>query len=333
MSEFYKKPKIFRHELFVHERDLFFARCFIIGGAQEGTKYYPTVKENHDSFEYLYGPEGIANKNAIECSGATVRVRFNIDPTLPKDMTKIKKMPKPVFLKFNFFILIRGVALMDLPHVTKYKALVSAQPHRQETIQDLYTTRTNLKRGVIHGRLIRELLISFRKATGHKPHRLIFYRDGVSEGQFSEVLLDKIRKACISLEENYMPPVTFIVIQKRHHTRFFPVRHGDRASTDILPVWSCCIRHSADALGMIVGLRRMERGVTSRLLGCCEGTLCKIMLLLDPVTAAVGFVPYHAASGLGCIKNVEWSAIGVEKPTAYFINGRGRHGLITKFLY
>ena len=39
-------------------------------------------------------------------------------------------------------------------------------------------------------------------------------------------------QACISLEENYMPPVTFIVVQKRHHTRFFPVRHGDRGSTD-----------------------------------------------------------------------------------------------------
>ncbi|PWA91147.1 PAZ domain-containing protein [Artemisia annua] len=127
------------------------------------------------------------------------------------------------------------VASMDWPQVTKYKALVSAQPHRQEIIHDLYTTSTDPKRGVIHGGLIRELLISFKKSTGHKPHRIIFYRDGVSEGQFNEVLLnemDKIRKACLSLEENYMPPVTFIVVQKRHHTRFFPVKHGDRASTD-----------------------------------------------------------------------------------------------------
>ncbi|KAI3676986.1 hypothetical protein L1987_86603 [Smallanthus sonchifolius] len=127
------------------------------------------------------------------------------------------------------------VASMDWPQVSKYKALVSAQSHRQEIIQDLYTTSTDSKRGVVHGGLIRELLISFKKATGHKPHRIIFYRDGVSEGQFNEVLLhemDKIRKACISLEENYMPPVTFIVVQKRHHTRFFPAKHGDRASTD-----------------------------------------------------------------------------------------------------
>ncbi|KAK1426252.1 hypothetical protein QVD17_14922 [Tagetes erecta] len=127
------------------------------------------------------------------------------------------------------------VASMDWPQVSKYKALVSAQSHRQEIIQDLHTTTTDAKRGVVHGGMIRELLISFKKATGHKPHRIIFYRDGVSEGQFNEVLLnemDKIRKACVSLEENYMPPVTFIIVQKRHHTRFFPAKHGDRATTD-----------------------------------------------------------------------------------------------------
>ncbi|KAK9058632.1 hypothetical protein SSX86_023474 [Deinandra increscens subsp. villosa] len=122
------------------------------------------------------------------------------------------------------------VASMDWPQVTKYKALVSAQTHRQEIIKDLYH-----KNGANHGGLIRELLISFKKSTGHKPHRIIFYRDGVSEGQFNEVLLyemDSIRKACVSLEENYMPPITFIVVQKRHHTRFFPDRHGDRNTTD-----------------------------------------------------------------------------------------------------
>nr|GEW00862.1 protein argonaute PNH1-like [Tanacetum cinerariifolium] len=29
-----------------------------------------------------------------------------------------------------------------------------------------------------------------------------------------------------------MPPVTFFVVQKRHHTRFFQVKHDDRGSTD-----------------------------------------------------------------------------------------------------
>ena len=50
----------------------------------------------------------------------------------------------------------------------------------------------------------------------------LFFRDGVSEGQFLQVLqheLTAIREACIKLEPDYKPGITFIVVQKRHHTR------------------------------------------------------------------------------------------------------------------
>ncbi|KAL6557384.1 argonaute 5 [Orobanche minor] len=127
------------------------------------------------------------------------------------------------------------VASMDWPELTKYIGLVSAQPHREEIIQDLYNVKQDAKRGVVHGGMIREHLIAFYKSTGHKPHWIIFYRDGVSEGQFSQVLLhemDAIRKACLSIEAGYMPKVTFVVVQKRHHTRWFPSNHGDRRTTD-----------------------------------------------------------------------------------------------------
>ncbi|KAJ8637677.1 hypothetical protein MRB53_011944 [Persea americana] len=127
------------------------------------------------------------------------------------------------------------VASQDWPEVTKYAGLVCAQAHRQELIQDLFKTSHDPQHGTVTGGMIRELLISFRKATGHKPLRIIFYRDGVSEGQFYQVLLyelDAIRKACASLEPNYQPPVTFVVVQKRHHTRLFANNHKDRSSTD-----------------------------------------------------------------------------------------------------
>ena len=35
--------------------------------------------------------------------------------------------------------------------------------------------------------MVRELLIQFYRSTRHKPVRIIFYRDGVSEGQFRQV--------------------------------------------------------------------------------------------------------------------------------------------------
>ncbi|KAH0664390.1 hypothetical protein KY284_029321 [Solanum tuberosum] len=127
------------------------------------------------------------------------------------------------------------VASMDWPEVTKYRGIVSAQPHRQEIIMDLYTEKEDSKKGIVPGGMIMDLLKAFYKVTGSKPRRIIFYRDGVSEGQFNQVLLeemDAIRKACAALEHGYMPPVTFVVVQKRHHTRLFPSNHDDRSLTD-----------------------------------------------------------------------------------------------------
>uniref|UniRef100_A0A0E0CTJ0 Piwi domain-containing protein n=1 Tax=Oryza meridionalis TaxID=40149 RepID=A0A0E0CTJ0_9ORYZ len=127
------------------------------------------------------------------------------------------------------------VASQDWPEVTKYAGLVSAQAHRQELIEDLYKIWQDPQRGTVSGGMIRELLISFKRSTGEKPQRIIFYRDGVSEGQFYQVLLyelNAIRKACASLEANYQPKVTFIVVQKRHHTRLFAHNHNDQNSVD-----------------------------------------------------------------------------------------------------
>ena len=44
----------------------------------------------------------------------------------------------------------------------------------------------------------------------------------MSEGQFEMVLnkeISAIQRACLSLEDNYQPGITYIVAQKRHHTR------------------------------------------------------------------------------------------------------------------
>ncbi|KAF0908875.1 hypothetical protein E2562_028754 [Oryza meyeriana var. granulata] len=140
------------------------------------------------------------------------------------------------------------VASMDWPEITKYRALVSAQPPRQEIIQDLFTmveVPQNAdapqeagagKTKVICGGMIRELLVAFyNRNGGRKPKRIIFYRDGVSDGQFYQVLLyemDAIKKAIASLDPDYRPLVTFVVVQKRHHTRLFPEVHGRQDLTD-----------------------------------------------------------------------------------------------------
>ncbi|OAF70228.1 Protein argonaute 1 [Intoshia linei] len=102
------------------------------------------------------------------------------------------------------------VASMDA-HPSRYAASVRVQSNRQEHIQDMSS-------------MVEELLLHFYRSTQYKPERIIIYRDGVSEGQFSTVLLHElkqIRRACINLEHGYQPGITFIIVQKRHHTRLF----------------------------------------------------------------------------------------------------------------
>ncbi|UIZ23911.1 hypothetical protein KXD40_009570 [Peronospora effusa] len=111
-------------------------------------------------------------------------------------------------------------ASMDANFI-RHASAIRAQGHRVEQI-------THLKDMTI------ELLKQFYHQTHGKPDRIVFYRDGVSEGQFHMVLnyeVTAIREACQALEVGYMPPITFVIVQKRHNTRFFPdnSREADRS--------------------------------------------------------------------------------------------------------
>ncbi|RUS25667.1 ribonuclease H-like domain-containing protein [Jimgerdemannia flammicorona] len=94
----------------------------------------------------------------------------------------------------------------------RYSASIRVQKGRVEIIQDL-------------SNMAKELLNTFYQTSGKKPSGILFYRNGVSEGQFKEVVESEIKAvqaACASLDPRYKPPITFVVVQKRHHVRFFP---------------------------------------------------------------------------------------------------------------
>ncbi|XP_023211215.1 protein argonaute-2-like [Centruroides sculpturatus] len=79
--------------------------------------------------------------------------------------------------------------------------------------------------------MVKEILKQFYKNTKQKPIKIIFYRDGVSEGEFSQVQnkeISQIRQSCMELEEDYQPGITYIVVGKRHHTRMMPKNYNDR---------------------------------------------------------------------------------------------------------
>lgn len=71
------------------------------------------------------------------------------------------------------------VASHDLGGLS-YSTQARAQPSRTEIIQDLQG-------------MSMALIKKFYKQTRQKPGRIIFYRDGVSEGQYAQVARDEIR--------------------------------------------------------------------------------------------------------------------------------------------
>ncbi|CEF69226.1 Protein argonaute-4 [Strongyloides ratti] len=109
------------------------------------------------------------------------------------------------------------VGSMDA-HPSRYAATVRVQQSRSEIISDM-------------AYMVRDLLIQFYRNTRFKPTRIVLYRDGISEGQFLNVLqyeLRAIREACMTLEKGYQPGITYIAVQKRHHTRLFAVDKKDQ---------------------------------------------------------------------------------------------------------
>ncbi|CAL7942898.1 unnamed protein product [Xylocopa violacea] len=100
------------------------------------------------------------------------------------------------------------------PTAFQYNIELELQSPREEIIQNLEE-------------IIKNQLLFFYKKTGYKPKNLIFYRDGVSEGQLAQVMhfeLAAIKKAIARLNgsEERDIAISFFVVQKRHHIRLFP---------------------------------------------------------------------------------------------------------------
>lgn len=94
----------------------------------------------------------------------------------------------------------------------KYNMVAQIQPPTKECITGF-------------GNIVLGQLKIFYKESSQKPDHIIYLRDGVSEGQFVEILQQEVNalKAACSRLPDYKPKITCIVVMKRHHTRLFPV--------------------------------------------------------------------------------------------------------------
>ncbi|GAA5844204.1 hypothetical protein JCM11251_006715 [Rhodosporidiobolus azoricus] len=115
-----------------------------------------------------------------------------------------------------------GIVASMNQSITKYASRIAVQTSRIEVIQDLSS-------------LVHSLLLQFRDTMKIKPERLIFFRDGVSEGQFPQVLnheVNAIRLACQKIDANFRPSITYLICGKRHHISLFPSPSDGEAASD-----------------------------------------------------------------------------------------------------
>jgi len=122
------------------------------------------------------------------------------------------------------------VASVD-PWYTRYVAATNVQDPHLEMIENLEDMFENL-------------LMKFFEFNKRPPAQLIFYRDGVSEGEFKQVVDLEIPRLAAVLGKKYgadkssWPPLNFIIVGKKHHVRFFPESpnsRDDRGNGNIFP--------------------------------------------------------------------------------------------------
>jgi hypothetical protein len=81
--------------------------------------------------------------------------------------------------------------------------------------------------------MVTEIVQIYKKNTGTFPLRVMYFRDGVAEGQFAKVKEFEVNaiKQAVQDVSGRAPSVTAIVVRKRNHTRLFPRDgEGDRSS-------------------------------------------------------------------------------------------------------
>ncbi|XP_065580424.1 protein argonaute-2-like isoform X1 [Artemia franciscana] len=203
---------------------------------KKGAEIYQDIKYIGD-LNLSITTQCIVKNNVFKCQDATIgNLLLKINSKLGGTNTYISTNPNhkkslPNILKERVMILGADVShpapefRVDNPKPSiaavvgsidafglKYRGEIRAQDPGREIIDEMEE-------------IVVKLLLRYRESNPHtEPSRLIFFRDGVSEGQFQDVLkweFNAIRKACRRMRPDYSPPITFIVVQKRHNTRFF----------------------------------------------------------------------------------------------------------------
>ncbi|WVW78435.1 hypothetical protein I302_100389 [Kwoniella bestiolae CBS 10118] len=106
----------------------------------------------------------------------------------------------------------------------KFTPAIRQQEGRVEIIADLEN-------------MMYDHIVNFEKNTKSKPEKILFFRDGVSEGQYAHCVQFEVAaiKRAAARFGKYMPKITFVICAKRHAMRFFAQADQDKDRTGNLP--------------------------------------------------------------------------------------------------
>ncbi|KAF8179654.1 argonaute-like protein [Pholiota molesta] len=156
--------------------------------------------------------------NSIAESAAMSEINDPRNPAIVIGADVIHPGPGPLNDRPSFTAVVGSVD----SNASYYLGTSRVQTGRQETISDLKDMCKHVLNLYHKYRMNQEK----KSAEAAKPKRLIFYRDGVSEGEFKK---SKI------WELGMNPKITLIIVGKRHHTQMFPPHTGPPAESKNAP--------------------------------------------------------------------------------------------------
>lgn len=204
----------------------------VLPGAKTDTSIYNDVKKLGDR-EFGYLTQNVLQANLLKNSpqlfanlGLKINLKMGgVNHKLREDISILKKGPTmivgydvthPTNLPRDtegLPSIVGMVASVDRD-LSQWPATAWSQATGQEMVSEVLQDR------------FEERLQLFKNRTNVLPDNIIIFRDGVSEGQFSQVLtneLPHIRGACAKIyPATKSPKISIIVSVKRHQTRFYP---------------------------------------------------------------------------------------------------------------
>lgn len=204
----------------------------VLPGAKTDTSIYNDVKKLGDR-EFGYLTQNVLQANLLKNSpqlfanlGLKINLKMGgVNHKLRDDLSILKQGPTmivgydvthPTNLPRDtegLPSIVGMVASIDRD-LSQWPATVWAQATGQEMVNE-----------VLRKRFVERLRL-FEQRNRVLPDNIIIFRDGVSEGQFTQVLteeLPRIREACADVyPATKSPKISIIVSVKRHQTRFYP---------------------------------------------------------------------------------------------------------------